>query len=322
MAHLLGVSPSYVRQLANKGTLPSRRTKGGHRVFDPEATKAAFSQRGAAPTIRLEIPLNGLEEDVIWQQLQVQAPISSANQEVGKIARYAFTELLNNAIDHSGGTRVLISWRPGSETIKATIEDDGVGAFERIRSTFGLPDHLAALQQLSKGKLTTQADRHSGEGIFFTSKAVDLFELSANHLRWIIDNRRDDFALGETERALGTEVSFEIDAQTTRRLEDVFAEFSDDEFRFSRSQGIVRLFEHGSEFVSRSEAKRLLAGLEKFADVDIDFTGVETVGQGFADEVFRVWANAHPEVRLRPTNMNPPVALMVNRAVAARSSGD
>ncbi len=66
--------------------------------------------------------------------------------------------------------------------------------------------------------------------------------------------------------------------------------------------------------MSRSEAKRLIHGLERFREVVLDFSGVDAVGQGFADEVFRVWAGAHPEVLLDPTNMNEAVAFMVERA--------
>jgi hypothetical protein len=77
---------------------------------------------------------------------------------------------------------------------------------------------------------------------------------------------------------------------------------------------VVKLFSYGVRFVSRSEAKRLLDGLERFAHVILDFAGVELVGQGFADEVFRVWAAAHPAVALAAENMSPPVAFMVARA--------
>jgi hypothetical protein len=48
--------------------------------------------------------------------------------------------------------------------------------------------------------------------------------------------------------------------------------------------------------------------------VVIDFNGVEGVGQGFADEVFRVWARAHPQIELAPVGMSPAVAFMVERA--------
>jgi uncharacterized protein (DUF1330 family) len=76
---------------------------------------------------------------------------------------------------------------------------------------------------------------------------------------------------------------------------------------------VVKLFSYGVRFVSRSEAKRLCDGLERFRHVVLDFAGVEAVGQGFADEIFRVWASQHPEVELSPENMAPPVAFMVSR---------
>jgi hypothetical protein len=87
---------------------------------------------------------------------------------------------------------------------------------------------------------------------------------------------------------------------------------------------VVKLFQYGVRFVSRSEAKRLLVGLEKFREVVVDFAGVEGIGQGFADEVFRVWAASHPETRLSAENMTSPVGFMVERArraAAGRASG-
>jgi hypothetical protein len=48
--------------------------------------------------------------------------------------------------------------------------------------------------------------------------------------------------------------------------------------------------------------------------VTIDFTGVDIVGQGFCDEVFRVFAAGHPQIVLAPTGMNESVAFMVERA--------
>jgi hypothetical protein len=77
---------------------------------------------------------------------------------------------------------------------------------------------------------------------------------------------------------------------------------------------VVELFAINSRFISRSEAKRVLHGLDKFREVILDFTNVESVGQGFADEVFRVWASGHPEVRLVPVNMNEAATFMVERA--------
>ena len=317
VARDLGVSPTYVRKLADAGVIPHKVTPGGHRLFDLAEARAAFRRRRDL-RVELELPLAGLEEDKVWDRLQAQAPPRHATKQAVGIARYAFTELVNNAIDHSGGTKVSIRWEARADLLRAEIGDDGIGAFERIRIARALPDHRSALAELSKGKVTTQPDRHSGEGLFFTSRAVDYFDFQANGLRWIVDNRRADFALGSSSYAPGTLAMFEVDAATTRRLEDVFKPFTDEELGFSRSYVRVKLFEHGSSFVSRSEAKRLLSGLERFAEVELDFEKVESVGQGFADEVFRVWARQHPEVRLIPTKMNDGVALMIGRATVIR----
>jgi excisionase family DNA binding protein len=317
VARDLGVSPTYIRKLADAGVIPHRVTQGGHRLFDLAEARAAFRRRRDL-RVELELPLAGLEEDKVWDRVEAQAPPRHATEQAVQIARYAFTELVNNAIDHSGGTKVSIRWEARADKLRAEIGDDGIGAFERIRIARALPDHRSALAELSKGKVTTQPDRHSGEGLFFTSRAADYFDLQANGLRWIVDNRRGDFALGSSSYAPGTLAIFEVDAATTRPLEDVFRPFTDEELGFSRSYVRVKLFEHGSSFVSRSEAKRLLAGLERFAEVELDFDKVESVGQGFADEVLRVWAKQHPQVRLIPTGMNDGVALMIGRATAMR----
>jgi excisionase family DNA binding protein len=317
VARDLGVSPTYIRKLADAGVIPHRVTQGGHRLFDLAEARAAFRRRRDL-RVELELPLAGLEEDRVWDRVDAQAPPRHATEQAVQIARYAFTELVNNAIDHSGGTKVSIRWEARADKLRAEIGDDGIGAFERIRIARALPDHRSALAELSKGKVTTQPDRHSGEGLFFTSRAADYFDLQANGLRWIVDNRRGDFALGSSSYAPGTLAIFEVDAATTRPLEDVFRPFTDEELGFSRSYVRVKLFEHGSSFVSRSEAKRLLAGLERFAEVELDFDKVESVGQGFADEVLRVWAKQHPQVRLIPTGMNDGVALMIGRATAIR----
>lgn len=71
---------------------------------------------------------------------------------------------------------------------------------------------------------------------------------------------------------------------------------------------------------ARSEARRILLGLEKFHVVTLDFDRVETVGQGFADEIFRVFTNSFPETKIVPVNMNKEVEFMVNRAIADRGN--
>ena len=124
---------------------------------------------------------------------------------------------------------------------------------------------------------------------FFTSKVVDLFRLSSSGVRWTVDNLRHDTALGLVPAAEGTSVLCQVDPQTDRVLADIFREFTRDH-AFVRTRPVVKLFEIGTVFVSRSEARRLLDGLDRdFDTVEVDFTGVTDVGQGFVDELLRVW---------------------------------
>jgi STAS-like domain of unknown function (DUF4325) len=69
--------------------------------------------------------------------------------------------------------------------------------------------------------------------------------------------------------------------------------------------------------VARSQAQRLLARIDRFKVVLFDFTDVETVGQAFADEIFRVYVKAHPEVELVPVRASTQVEQMIARATSA-----
>lgn len=320
VAQELGLSVSRVRELADKGAIPSIRSQGGHRLFDLGAVREAVarSQRSRGkPIWQRTLPLVGLAEDQVWKALMTEVDHEPDSVTPAlTIMRYAFTEMLNNAIDHSGGTEVWIEWWEDQATLAFRIRDNGIGAFAKVRDQLHLEDHLAAIQELSKGKTTTSPREHTGEGIFFTSHAVDVFELRANGWVWIVDNLRSDQAIREEEpMRLGTTVICEVDAETNRTLEDVFARFTDEDYEFSRSRISIKLFELGVRFISRSEAKRLLRGLERFREVEIDFSGVEGVGQGFVDELLRVWPNQHSETRVVATGMNRAVEAMVRRGV-------
>ncbi|MHB8244619.1 MAG: STAS-like domain-containing protein [Acidimicrobiales bacterium] len=110
----------------------------------------------------------------------------------------------------------------------------------------------------------------------------------------------------------------EIDADTTKTELEVFRAFSaPDRPGIQRSRVRVALFEHGTDFVSRTEAELWPAELEAFGEVEVDFTGVGQVGQGFVDELFRVWQAAHPETRLLPTNTNPAIDALLRIALGS-----
>jgi anti-sigma regulatory factor (Ser/Thr protein kinase) len=261
--------------------------------------------------------LDGLEEDRAWLDVRDKIPrLSVAAPNVQAILAYAFTEMLNNAIEHSRGKVATVRVVIEQDQFVFEVADDGVGVFRTVRERFGLRDDFESIQHLSKGKQTTQPDRHSGEGIFFTSKAVDVFILESGGLRWSVDNLRRDQAIGDIPTVKGTRVRWRLAERSPRRLQEVFEESADPQsLRFARSSVLVKLGERGDLFVSRSEAKRLSIGLEAFDEVALDFSDVTEVGQGFVDELFRVWAREHPTTRLVPVNMSPAVAAMVERGI-------
>jgi len=77
----------------------------------------------------------------------------------------------------------------------------------------------------------------------------------------------------------------------------------------------VRLAQYGDDkLISRSQAKRLLARLDRFKTVLFDFKAVETIGQAFADEIFRVFAQGHPNIEIIPINATPEIQQTVNAA--------
>ncbi len=285
------------------------------RVVREGVARATRYRLPAAELWERSFPLAGLAEDRVLQQMVAEdAAVGRLTGEAEGLVAYVVTELVNNAIDHSSGNQVRVSVEQRGTLLLLEIEDDGVGVFAHVRDALGLPSELVALQELSKGKTTTAPEHHTGEGLFFTSKAVDFFCLASGAQAWIVDNRREDMAVAAVEPPLqGTLASVEIDLADVRSLAMLFDEYTQD-YEFAKTRTVVRLFAIGVRFVSRSEAKRLLHGLDRFRAVVLDFRGVEGVGQGFADEVFRVWARAHPAVSLEPVNMNETVAFMVERA--------
>jgi hypothetical protein len=216
--------------------------------------------------------------------------------------------MVNNAIDHSKGTEVQVRWFIRESILAFEIEDDGIGAFESLRESRGLKDDFEAVGELSKGKQTTDPARHSGLGIFLTSRLVNRFVLAANRLTWTVDNDLGDSAVGWLDRPRrGTVVRCDIRYNTTKTLPEVMESVQDPVTqRLNKTSIRIELFRQG-DFVSRTEAKLIGARLEGFEVIELDFSGITQIGQGFADEMFRVWAKEHPSSHLVPVNANPAV---------------
>lgn len=260
----------------------------------------------------------GLEEDRIWRE-SLLPYLKSVTGNAREICEYGFTEMVNNAIDHSSGQTLSISLKYTIDLIDLWIIDDGVGIFQKIRESLHLEDNLHAILELSKGKLTTDPERHTGEGIFFTLRAFDRFAIASGNLYFSHTEESGDWLVEEREEIVkGTAVHLQISPQSTRKLYAVFDQYaSGEDFGFSRTQVPVALARCGDEIlVSRSQARRLLARFDRFREILLDFEGVDRIGQAFADEIFRVFQNQHPDIHLEPVRANEEVLHMIARAKA------
>lgn len=266
------------------------------------------------------LSLKNLKEDEVWEAIQQnQEFFSLLNERMENILYFAFSEMLNNAIDHSkSGVAYLKIWIEDG-TLKFTVADKGIGVFRNFMTKQKLGDEITAIQELIKGKQTTMPKWHSGEGIFWTSKLADRFVLSSYDYRLIVDTIIGDYAIEHLdEMILGTEVDFEIDMETKKSLQKLFEKYAleRERYAFTTTEIPIKLYEEGEIWISRSQAKKVLMGLERYRKVFLDFKGIKVIGQGFADEIFRVFRKMHPEIILEPVNMEPTVEMMVRRALA------
>ena len=263
------------------------------------------------------------DEDQVWRTY-IADLLGGFPENIRTICQHGFTEMFNNVLDHSEGSTVTINIEVNAAMIDMLVRDDGVGIFRKICRDLDLEDEREALFELTKGKITTDPQHHTGEGIFFTSRMFDFYGILSGRLSFIhedsdepegdylVETKADDFQ--------GTAVEMKISVASTRTSKEVFDLYSPDQNdnAFSRTAVVVRLMRRGNEnLISRSQAKRLLSGIERFREVDLDFEGVESIGQAFADEVFRVFQNNNPDIELVPFNVSDQVAKMIRRAKAA-----
>ena len=308
LAEYLGISRQAV-------SLHLRRLIADGAIFKTGKTRAAqyFPIGAATPPrkFKRELTLTGLDESVVYNDAMIALSLSQLPKNVESIVHYAFTEVLNNAIDHSMSDKCRIELRVDAINVFFTIRDYGIGVFQSIADKLNLPDEQTALVELIKGKTTTQPQAHSGEGLFFVSRSADQFLLRSHRLQIEWDKFRDDVFVSDQRFIEGTHAQFEIRNDSLRRLENVFDEFAPKkyDFQFQKTIVLVKLLQR--EYVSRSEAKRLLHNLDKFSEIELDMRGVVSVGQGFADEIFRVFAAAHPGIELRTKNASSSVNAMI-----------
>jgi len=286
---------SISRQAANRH-LKSLSCEGSL-VSDGQTRKRSYKIAALAAVSFLYDIKPGLAEDVVWRE-DVQPFLGALPENVLELWNYAFTEMFNNAIDHSGGKSIYVSIAKSAVDTQLTVMDDGVGIFKKIQAALGLLDEKQAIFELSKGKLTTDAANHSGQGIFFTSRMVNGFDILSGGVFF--------------SHELGKEVDVMFDDQYS----------VGGSYGFNKTIVPVKLAKYGTDqLVSRSQAKRVLVRVEQFSQVIFDFTGVDRIGQAFADQIFRVFATEHPEVDLIPSHANRDIMGLIQATIKAGRPG-
>jgi anti-sigma regulatory factor (Ser/Thr protein kinase) len=266
----------------------------------------------------------GVEEDVIWRQ-DVAPLLPGLASNVLDICRHGVTEIVNNVIDHSESKELGLSVRCTAADISFVVIDTGVGIFRKIKEACNLDDERHAILELAKGKLTTDPERHTGEGIFFTSRMCDRFAILSGHLYVGCSRDAGDRLLESREEVTrGTSVHLHVSPFSTHTTREVFDRYAVDQgdYAFNRTHVVVALAEkaQGEKLVSRSQAKRVMARLDRFKEVVLDFKGVDEIGPAFADEIFRIFQKEHPATRISVFNATEDVNRMILRATRSEAA--
>ena len=243
--------------------------------------------------------------------------LANLPENIRSIFTFAFSEMFNNAIEHSQSKVIGVEVSLRDKKLSFIVEDSGVCVFRNIMKKKKLDSEIQAIQDLLKGKTTTMPKSHSGEGIFFTSKSANKFILdSFGHYLIVTKDNIEVKTVSNIKR--GTRVVFEIDITSNSHLIDVFKKYTnlteESDYGFDKTEIRVKLYTMGGVHISRSQARRILFGLEKFKFITLDFDNVPVVGQAFADEIYRVFQNMYPNIVIQEENMSEGVKFMVERA--------
>lgn len=263
-----------------------------------------------------------LVEDKIYFQ-DILPLLQNVSQEAAAIWSYAFMEIMNNAIEHARAKHICCCVKKDALYTEISITDDGIGIFENIRSYLekeqGYPaDVQDAVLELYKGKLTTQREAHSGEGIFFVSKILREFAIWSKQSVFVTGRYTEEQLIQShlimyynRIRSIGTMAVMKLENDTTHTLKEVFEMFAPIEEGFVKTVIPLKKVCPYGEPIARSQARRVVYRLEQFKQVEFDCSGIDFMGQGFADEVFRVFQNKYPDIQLEVTNANETVLGMI-----------
>lgn len=307
----------YLKQLLEDGIIEENIEKGGYEIINTVNQTFVFQN-----------DLQSLEEQQIFDQY-IRPLLLNLPSNVQRIWEHAFTEIMNNAIEHSDAERIIVRVMRNKLHTTIIIDDDGIGIFNRIcayiidrdKKAYTLDD---ALTMLFAGKLTTNEACHSGEGIFFSSRAVDRFIiLSSNRIfthdryeledNWNLETMESSKEREALLNKKGTYVLMELRNDSKKILREIFDMYGDQTRGFYKTQIPLKNIITSGFAVSRSQARRIVASFEKFKEVELDFDGIDEISQAFAHEIFVVFQKKHPDMELIIKNANQQIDYMINR---------
>ena len=242
-------------------------------------------------------------KDTLWEDKIYYTDIFPLLQEVSPEAQsiwgYTFMEMMNNAIEHSQAEKIYCHVKRDYLYTEISIVDDGIGIFKNIQNYLKkeknvLVDFHDAILELHKGKFTTNPTTHSGEGIFFTSKILREFVILSDAACFSARCAERDkliqshlIAYYTKINRIGTMLIMKLENQSTKKLKEVFDLYAPMEEGFVKTYIPLKEVCPYGEPIARSQARRVAYRLEEFRQVELDFAGIDFMGQGVADETFQ-----------------------------------
>ncbi|HEV8031496.1 MAG TPA: hypothetical protein VGP42_10810, partial [Stellaceae bacterium] len=230
----------YLRRLTQEGLLSAKGNTKARRYGEVPLAHVVFKNQ----------LFQGILEDAVWR-FRVLPKINGLTQNIVDICQYGFTEIYNNAIDHSASPIATVSFNQTYSFVTLLIMDQGVGIFHKIQNDFRLDDPRQALLELSKGRLTSDQKNHSGQGIFFTSRMFEEFSIRSGELFYRRVRKTDNDWLIESEALKtsqqGTWVSMTISTNAPWTTREIFDRYQVDPVGFTKTHVPIALGKYPGE---------------------------------------------------------------------------
>lgn len=299
----------YLKELEEKGIIES----------EGKVTRRKYKLKTTTTTFEVTISKDS-EEHLIYDEFSKSIGKGFTKNALLKL-EYVVTEMINNVIEHSEANKLTIHIRENFLTLECMLMDNGIGIFKKIMNSHNLKTPEDAILKLSKGKLTSDPLNHSGEGIFFSSRMTDSFLIHSKNSIFTSQNnfdliQSDDICCisKDFKKIIGTTVVFILDKNNSTSMVEIFNKYENEFNGFENTEMLINLAEKYSKtLMSRSIAKRVIADFNSFKEIILDFKNVEMVGQGFLDEIFRVYKSRNHEINIKYLNENDDIkALMLH----------